>query len=124
MSDQPTAVLCLGSNVPDRERIISRVLVRLENFCSVEAASSIYEAPDESGIGESYINIVLSVSPRLSYGDFTACLKQMEIDYGRTPQSKSEGKMPLDIDIIIWNGQVVDRYQYSRPYFQRGYKQL
>lgn len=124
MSDSLKAVLCLGSNTVAREQIISRALVRLENICHITAASRVYEAPDDSGLGDPYLNVVLVVTPRLSYEDFKSSLKQMETDFGRTSLSKSAGCMPLDVDIIIWDGEIVDRYQYSRGYFQRGYHEL
>lgn len=124
MSDGVTAVLCLGSNTAAREQIISRALVRLENICHIAASSPVYEAPDDSGLGAPYLNVVLVVTPRLHYDDFKASLKKMETDFGRTGLSKSAGCMPLDVDIIIWDGEIVDRYQYSRSYFQRGYKDL
>lgn len=124
MSDCLAAVLCLGSNIVGREQIISRALIRLENICHIIAASSIYEAPDDSGLGGPYLNVVLVVTPRLPYDDFKSSLKRMETDFGRTSLSKSSGCMPLDVDIILWDGEIVDRYQYSRSYFQRGYHEL
>lgn len=124
MSDSLSYVLCLGSNVADREPIISRAIARLEALCSITDSSCIYEAPDDSGLGGPYLNVVLSVIPDLTYEDFRLRLKEMECDFGRNEHSKSIGCMPLDVDIIIWDGKIVDRYQYSREYFQKGFREL
>ncbi|MDE5554605.1 MAG: 2-amino-4-hydroxy-6-hydroxymethyldihydropteridine diphosphokinase [Muribaculaceae bacterium] len=124
MSDCFSTVLCLGSNVADREQIISRAIARLEILCDITLSSSIYEAPDDSGLGGPYLNVVMSVVPDLPYDEFRLRLKEMECEFGRNEQSKSIGYMPLDVDIIIWNGEIVDRYQYSREYFQKGFREL
>ncbi|MDE6368693.1 MAG: 2-amino-4-hydroxy-6-hydroxymethyldihydropteridine diphosphokinase, partial [Muribaculaceae bacterium] len=110
--------------IADREQIISLAIARLETLCRITASSSIYEAPDDSGLGEPYLNVVLSVVPDLPYEDFRLRLKEMECDFGRNELSKSIGCMPLDVDIIIWTGEIVDRYQYSREYFQKGFREL
>ena len=124
MSDCFSTVLCLGSNVADREQVISRAIARLEILCNITLSSSIYEAPDDSGLGGPYLNVVMSVVPDLPYDEFRLRLKEMECEFGRNEQSKSIGYMPLDVDIIIWNGEIVDRYQYSREYFQKGFREL
>lgn len=124
MCDSFSTVLCLGSNVADRQSIISRAIARLDSLCYITASSSIYEAPDDSGLGGPYLNVVMSVVPELPYEDFRLRLKEMECDFGRNERSKSIGCMPLDVDIIIWDGEIVDRYQYSREYFQKGFREL
>lgn len=124
MSDSFSSVLCLGSNVADREQMIGRAITQLEGLCRIIASSTIYEAPDDSGLGGPYLNVVMSVVPDLPYEDFRLRLKEMECDFGRNEQSKSIGCMPLDVDIIIWDGEIVDRYQYSREYFQKGFREL
>lgn len=32
--------------------------------------------------------------------------------------------MPLDLDIVIWLGKIIDSYEYSRPYFKKGLEYL
>lgn len=83
-----------------------------------------YEAPDESGLGAPYVNIVLSIEPSMTIDDFRNELKSLELQYGRNENSKSIGVMPLDADIIIWDGEIIDRYQYSREYFRIGYLEI
>lgn len=124
MSEIPKFVICLGSNTPGRSKIISSVIVRLAELCAVVVKSDMYEAPDESGLGAPYLNVVLSIVPNLELESFKSVLKELERKHGRTMLSKSVGIMPLDADIIIWHGKIVDRYQYSREYFQIGYRQI
>ena len=121
MSEKKTYILCLGSNTPDKGNIIVAAQQRLARICTTVRSSGAYEAPDESGLGEPYINVVLEVSCDLDPEQLREHLKALEKDFGRTPESKSTGVMPLDADIIICDSIVLDRYQYSRDYFRKGY---
>ena len=124
MSEAPKFVICLGSNTPCRTEIIHNVIERIAELCRIVVKSSMYEAPDESGLGAAYVNIVLAVEPSMTLDDFRHELKVLEHQYGRNEHSKSTGVMPLDADIIIWGGEIVDPYQYSREYFSIGYREI
>lgn len=124
MSERLHYIICLGSNTSDKADKISRAIELLKSLCSIISQSDIYEAPDESGLGAPYLNVVLEVMTDLSLDDFRRELKKMEESFGRTQYSKSEGVMPLDADIIIRDGVVTDSYQFSRPYFITGYSQI
>lgn len=83
-----------------------------------------YETPDHTGLGLPYDNVVIACRPGLSYDLFCEKLKTMEDALGRTPSSKSTGVMPIDIDIIYWEGQLVDPVQSNRDYFRIGYNEI
>lgn len=124
MSEDLKFVICIGSNTPCRTEIIGSVVERIAELCRIVFKSSMYEAPDESGLGAPYVNIVLSIEPSMTIDDFRNELKSLELQYGRNENSKSIGVMPLDADIIIWDGEIIDRYQYSREYFRIGYLEI
>lgn len=122
MSETYTYILCLGSNTADKVETIAGVQDKLNEICVTLNKSDIYEAPDESGLGEPYLNMVMEVTSILPLHMLRDYLKNLEKSFGRTPESKCTGVMPLDADIIIFNDEIIDRYQYSREYFQRGYR--
>lgn len=104
--------------------ILSNAIARLACMCDILESSSVYEAPDDSGLGAPYLNVVMKVTTRFTLDDFRACLKSLEQEFGRNELSKSTGCMPLDVDIILWDSEIVDRYQYSKDYFQKGFAEL
>lgn len=117
-------VICIGSNIESRRDVVEAVLAELSALLADFRASDIYYGADDSGLGEPYANAVCS-------GRFDGSLQQLldyaarrETDFGRTPQSKTLGIMPLDVDVIIFDGEVVCPRQFSRPYFQTGYRRL
>ena len=50
--------------------------------------------------------------------------KQWEIECGRTAVSKQQGVIPIDLDIVVWNGEVIRATDYSRDYVSKGVAQL
>lgn len=97
---------------------------RLSDISVITAESGIYEFPDESGLGDPYLNKVIAVVSSCDSASFYNRLKAVERELGRKKCSKSAGVMPIDIDIIIIDGQIVDSYQFTREYFRIGYADL
>ena len=127
MSDSPDiskAIICLGSNVPTRISNIEAAIDALRPFCDIIDQTAPYEFPDVSGLGEPYVNVVLSCSTNVPIRHFRDVLKRLELQFGRDASSKQTGIMPLDIDLVIWQDEVIDDYEYTRPYFRKGYEQL
>ena len=46
--------------------------------------------------------------------------KQIEQQSGRTPESKNNGIIPLDIDLLQWNDTILKPEDFRRPYVQSG----
>ena len=117
-------IICIGSNIDDKMNIVVQALSALETMCRIDTHSSFYECPDESGIGSPYVNVVVRCVPTLGFDRFQSELKKLEQKFGRTPESKSSGIMPLDIDIVVWHNKVVDPFEFSRSYFRKGLEQI
>ncbi len=114
-------VVCIGSNTPDRLSKLQEAFDSLRSIFTIVAVSPVYESPDDSGLGDEYVNMVIECDTRgFDYETMRDEFKRLEYRLGRNDRSKSSGVMPIDLDIIIWNGDIVDRYQYSREYFQTG----
>lgn len=117
-------VISLGSNSHDRylqmENAISFVKSRFKNV----SVSSIYESEALNGKDAAYLNTVAIAETNLTCEDATKLLKEWEKQCGRTPESKLEGSIPIDLDIVVWNDNVVREKDFSYPFFMQGYKDL
>lgn len=117
-------VICIGSNTANRQEIVAQTVARLGGLMSNMRQSSVYECESHSGIGDPYINTVIQGGTTLSYEQLHSFTKQLERDMGRTPQSKATGIMPLDIDIVLCNNQVIHPHDYELYHFRHGYEQI
>ena len=121
MSDQFPTIISIGSNTYDRAALVARAIDRIAQLCTILVRTDVYECPDESGLGSPYYNVLAAVDPLDQTLDILrADFKQIECALGRNEISKPSGVMPIDLDIVIWQGTVVDPRQYACQYFQKG----
>ena len=78
----------------------------------------------DNGRDSDYLNAVMTASTKLNLDDTIALMKQYEAVCGRTPASKLQGVIPIDIDIVLWNNDVIRPNDFARQYFQRGWQEL
>ena len=117
-------IISLGSNSSDRERQMECAVQHLTQILSETVMSDIYESPAHNGVDAPYLNAVMLASTTKSIDEVNAAFKQWEKECGRTPESKSQGVIPIDLDVVVWNGEVIRATDYSRDYVSKGVAQL
>jgi 2-amino-4-hydroxy-6-hydroxymethyldihydropteridine diphosphokinase len=117
-------ILSIGSNSHDREWQMTHTLNWLKKHFSDITVSSTYEAAEVTGRFAPYQNCVMKAATSMTFDEVTAFTKQWESVCGRTPNSKLIGSVPIDLDVVIWNGQVVRPHEFEQDYFRQGYLQL
>ena len=117
-------ILCLGTNLPDRRQRLSSAIARLAAHVAVADYSEAVESADVSGLGADYLNVVVRCFTSLSLNELRRLISRIEEAEGRTAQAKLSGCMPIDIDVVMYGGEVVSRYDYQRDYFRQAYQLL
>lgn len=116
-------VIGIGSNAPDREHQVKQAITRLRDLLNNVTASEIYETLSVSPKDQSpFLNAVAGATTSLSRQALIEKLKQFEAEAGRL--DAEPGIVPLDLDLVIFNGQIVRDRDFEQPYFNIGYRQL
>ena len=112
-------MLSLGSNF-DSERNIFDASDRLVE--ALGAGLSFGEARFSAAVGlpgsPDFLNRLVEGETNLDMVSLMAILKRIEREMGRTPEDKSAGKIVIDIDILVWNGEVVNKRTYEAEFVQ------
>ena len=116
--------LSVGSNFGSKKDNVAKALEWLENVLTNTHCSSIYETPEVHGYGPSYFNAVLGGSTDLSLYNVNKILKEYERKSGRTPESKERKEVIIDLDIVLWDSEVIKPKDFKRQFFQRGYREI
>lgn len=87
-------------------------------------SSDVYETPEVHGYGASYFNAVASGKTGLELEEFNRRLKVYERDCGRTDEARIRKEVPIDIDIVIWDGEIIRPVDFSREFFRIGYEDI
>ena len=104
----------LGSNT-DISLLLSAKSM-LEDWFDVIAVSEIRKT---TAIGEQYqspfYNQAIRIQTEYDREETIRIFKKTEKKLGRTPESKTEGIVPIDIDLIVWNGEIChdDYYRFD-----------
>lgn len=118
------SILCFGSNVADASVLIDKAIALVAVDFEILARSTAYVTPSHNGVGADYTNRVVAIRTDLSVADIHARLTAIETALGRTPLSRPTGVMPMDIDLVIYRGDVIRPDDYARQHFTIGYRQL
>lgn len=117
-------VVSLGSNEHPRCRRIEEAIATMRRVLSECEVSDIYETPEIHGFGDPYMNAVLAGRTRMNHAALEHFSKQYELGAGRDVMAREEGRVPIDIDIVIWDGTVVRPKDYAQSFFRIGYTAL
>lgn len=113
---QSTVLISLGANTPEALKNIVAALRALSRCSSGMRHSRLYRTKAENLRDHSYINAVAKLRISSSCEAFSLKCKSLERKAGRTKYSKSSGKVPLDIDILAWNGKTLNPEKLQKPY--------
>lgn len=101
-----------GINVPRaRERIARRhVIVAESPWVETKPVGDVHQ-PD-------FTNGALLLETRADRQQLKEDLKAIEALLGRPPGEHRYGPRTIDLDIVVWNGRVVDQDLYTRDYLR------
>lgn len=124
-SSRHSVVLSLGSNCGDRADNVSKAMEWLKTTILTEAeCSQIYETAPVGHSGVNYMNAVVS-------GCFSGILdslekecKEYELEHGRDTESRRFNRVPVDIDIVIADEEIIRPRDFKCSFFQKGFRQL
>lgn len=112
-----TAFLSIGSNVGDRKGHLDKVSeLLIESGVKVVAGSPVYET-EPYGYKEQawFYNQVLKIETELSPYELLRLCQKMEVEIGREKSFKW-GPRVIDIDILSYEGEVVDDEDLKIPH--------
>ncbi len=119
------AILSLAANTPDKQEQMRLAIEELRAISSTLLASTVYETEPVGNKNQPrYLNAVAVIEIEMEYEVLHSRLKELERLHGRTPESKTQGTIPLDIDIVMWNSEILRPRDWEQDYFTIGLNQL
>lgn len=115
-------VLSIGSNCRYEE--VGIAMLWLDSILSDCEMSHEYLTPALQGYGPQYTNAVVSGCTSMTYDELDRLLKQYEREHGRDEAARERGDVPVDIDIVVWDGEVVRPRDFRHDFFQIGWRTL
>lgn len=106
--------ISIGSNI-NKDEHIPASLRALEQTFGKLAVSSIYESEPVGFTGDVFYNLVVGFDSDLEVKAVTKQLRQIELDNGRTRDSRKFAARTLDLDLILYGDLIVNDGRLQIP---------
>jgi putative transposase len=114
-----TCIIGIGSNI-DAETNISKMLEILKSHVEIIKVSSFIKTkPIGIENQPEFTNGAVKIKANLNREDLTGLLKGIEDQMGRDRTAPKFGPRNIDLDIVVWNGDIVDDDYYTRDFLQK-----
>jgi 2-amino-4-hydroxy-6-hydroxymethyldihydropteridine diphosphokinase len=115
------AFLGLGSNLGNRKENLKTALSSLSRIGEVKRVSSLY-GTEPLGVKDQleFLNAVVLVETPLEPRFLLQGLKEIEKELGRSPQGPRWGPRVVDLDILSFDGLVLDEQGLTVPHPELG----
>lgn len=118
------AVLSIGSNFGDRTEQVSEAMQWISSLLSGSRCSRIYATDDCHGGPRVYHNAVVAGQTDLPASELEELCKRYEYTHGRTPHARAAGDVPIDIDLVIYDAEILRPADFRRSFFRIGYSEV
>ena len=118
------ALFCIGSNCGDREGNVDAALVWLSGILADFRHTPVYATPDCHGGARKYMNAVAVGCTCLEAPELERLCKDYECAAGRDAEAREAGNVPIDIDIVVFDGKILREKDFGCEFFKKGYKWL
>lgn len=116
----PTGFISIGSNIDKEIHIPSSLNALKKKFGSI-VLSSLYETEAVGFEGDNFYNLIVQFDSPLDAKTIAKILRQIELDHGRTRDSRKYAARTLDLDLILYGDLVISdgRLQIPRDEIER-----
>jgi GTP cyclohydrolase-4 len=107
----------IGSNLGDRQANILAALQRLRARAQILTVSAFYESEAAGGAqGPAYLNVAAALRTELDAQAFASFARDVELAVGRARGTRRLEARPIDLDLLVFDGQIVQPQLDARPY--------
>jgi len=118
------AVIGLGSNIHPEENIRKAKEAIGGEFKIIKSSSFVETEPVGFKEQDRFINGALLIETESDAGGLKSWLKKLEAELGRVKTDNKYGPRTIDLDILVWNGEVVDEEVYEREFLRKSINEL
>ena len=109
-------ILSLAANRFQKSNLAKARQCLGEVFSDVHYTTEQWTEPLSSTRQDLYLNQLAEGLTTVSLEELNRRLKQIETDFGRTPEKRQRGIVPIDLDILEYDGQRYHERDWQRPY--------
>lgn len=118
------AAVSVGSNINPDENISKARQFLSEDHTLLAASDFVTTRPVGDEDQPDFTNGAFLIETNLNFEDFNAHLKTLENRCGRKSSANKFAPRTLDLDVIVWNDEIVDLDFHQRDFLQKTINQI
>lgn len=119
-----TCIIGIGSNI-NTETNISKMLEILKDHVEIVKVSEMIKTKPIGIENQSdFTNGAVKIKTELNREDLNHLLKKIEDEMGRDRTAPKFGPRNIDLDIVIWNDEIVDDDYYTRDFLRKSVSEI
>lgn len=126
LMNQHSIILSLGTNVSDGIDTLCKAEQTLRSWIKLDSCSRMLKNPAigmKEGTNDFY-NMLIKTKTTLPLQDIMLLVKKLESMMGNTTQLRSMGIIRMDMDIIIWDDEIIKPNDTEREYYKTLIKEI
>jgi len=119
-----TCIVGIGSNI-EADVYIPKAIEMIGRDCKILQISGMMKTkPIGYTQQDDFTNGAVKIATNLNRRELNSYLKKIEDQLGRDRTQIKFGPRTIDLDLMIWNGQVVDKDYYTRDFLRQSAAEL
>ncbi|MGI9534983.1 MAG: 2-amino-4-hydroxy-6-hydroxymethyldihydropteridine diphosphokinase [Thermodesulfobacteriota bacterium] len=119
-----TVVIGVGSNInPENNIRLAKDKISSE-VRLIKSSTLVFTKPVGYENQDDFLNGAFLIETEQDKGNLDKILKKIEIELGRKKILNKDGPRTIDLDILLWNNQIIDSDVYSRNYLKESVLEL
>jgi 2-amino-4-hydroxy-6-hydroxymethyldihydropteridine diphosphokinase len=119
-----TVIIGVGSNIEARRHISQAKNLLFKEQRLLKESTFIATSPIDFTNQPDFLNGVFLVETKMPKEEFRAYLKNLEYRLGRVRTENKNGPRTIDLDIVVWNGEIVSNDYYERDFVRNAVAEL
>jgi 2-amino-4-hydroxy-6-hydroxymethyldihydropteridine diphosphokinase len=117
-------IIGIGSNINPKENIRKALCLLSKDHLLQKHSSWVNTKPIGITDQADFINGAVRVKTQHCREEFTIYLKKLEDRMGRDRSLPKYGPRVIDLDIVVWNNDIVDEDYHSRDFLKKSVDEL
>ncbi len=119
-----TCIVSVGYNIDPEKNISRAVEILLHELRVIQISEWLRTAPVGIINQADFLNGAVKIETLMEIEQLRLCLKRIEDRLGRDRSQPKFGPRCIDLDILIWNGEIVDKDYYTRDFLRKSAAEL
>jgi 2-amino-4-hydroxy-6-hydroxymethyldihydropteridine diphosphokinase len=114
-----TAIIGIGSNIDSGKNIAQMLEILGSHVQIVKISTFLKTKPIGITNQPDFTNGAVKINTEFDRTNLEVLLKAIEDQMGRNRSAPKFGPRNIDLDLAVWNGEIVDNDYYTRDFLQK-----